>query len=435
MYIQRKAEIDFDSTIRINEEYIIKEFSRDILLFFYNMPNWVVFSKDEFATFQAFSNFTVREVIYSLSEKLVKETLRKLFSRKILGEQKEKVKHEISKILPMHIYLTNNCNLKCIHCYMKSGKPLRDELSIEDWRDILGGFIEYGGKELSISGGEPLSVNFFPDLISWSKMQKRTLHIKLLTNGIFLDKLPLNFLNTYINEIQISIDGPTPEINDRIRGQGHFTKVMDNLSKLRNFKGNITISMCVVNDFVKGFAKSFKGFYNNIVEIIPNIKFGIATDLMDGRNYKKLNYHKAKRNLETVSGIFNSVIKKFNMEGEEEKKFERNVKTISCGYGGTLTVTANGYIYPCGVIYEKSLGFFKETTISEFAAKSKTILSQFAVDSLHICNNCNLKYVCGGTCRIENHKATKDLTFPICSDEAKEDIYNSIYHEDLSFEM
>ncbi|MBA7529708.1 GTP 3',8-cyclase [subsurface metagenome] len=434
MDIERKIEIDFDSTISIDKKYVVKEYSKGILLFFYNMPNWVVFSQDEINTFKALENSTVGKVIEHTSMQDVKDVLRKLFSREILRAEKEKANHTLPKILPMHIYLTNNCNLKCIHCYMYAGKPLRDELSFEDWKGILAGFIEYGGKELTISGGEPLLVSFFSEFVKCAKERKPSLHIKLLTNGTLLYKLSIDFLNRYIDELQISIDGPTVEINDRVRGNGHFMKTMNNLVHIQDFKGGVTISMCVLDTLIEPFANDFGKFYQEVIKLIPKVKFGIATDLMDGRNYKRLNYDKAKRNLEVISNIFNDAVKKFDMEGQEEKKFERNVKTISCGYGATLTVTANGYIYPCGVIYGQPLGFYKEKAIAEFANELEGVVKQYDVDNLPICRNCILKYVCGGTCRIENHKINGEITVPICIDAAKKDIFDSIYKDDLEFE-
>jgi len=435
--IEKQVEIDIDSVLTISEEYITKNFQNDILVFFYNMPNWVVFSKNEFNVFKTLNNYTIEKILKFFSEELVINVLRKLFSRKILS-QTSKIKKDNpntnSKKLPIHIYLTNKCNLRCVHCYMMAGEPLENELTFEDWKYILAEYIEYGGDRLSISGGEPLLVDFFLDLIKWCKSQKSSLYIKLLTNGILLDKLSIDFLNDYIDEIQISIDGPTAEINDIVRGKGHFDKVMNNLKNLKNFKNNIVISMSVLDSLVEPFAANFEQFYHKVISIVPNVKFGIATDLIDGRNYKRLNYTKVKKNLEKISNIFNDTVKKFNMDAEEEKRFERNVKTISCGYGGTITVTANGYIYPCGVIYQKPLGFFKEKSISEFAKELEKIIKMFRVNNLPTCQKCVLKYICGGTCRIENHKINKDYTIPICTEEAKEDMFYALYKDDLDFE-
>lgn len=433
MEVERKAEINLDASLAIDAKYIVKKYSEDYLVFFYEMPNWVVFSKSELDAFKDLQKFTVGEVIEHFSEEIVESVLIKLFSRGILGEE-HKISDERPKVLPMHIYLTNKCNLRCIHCYMNAGKPLENELSMEDWQEILSGFIEYGGKELSISGGEPFLVPFLPNLIEWVKEKKSSLYIKLLTNGMFLKKLPVDFYNKYVDELQISIDGPTPEIDAYVRGPTHFRIVMSNLEHLKEYKGNVTISMSVVDSLVEQFAKNFKDFYHRVVKIIPKVKFGIATDLMDGRNYKRLEYERAKRNLEIIGDAFSNAAKELNIEIQEEKRFERNVRVISCGYGGTITINSDGYVYPCGVIYGKPLGFYNEKSIAEFAEDLQSIIDQYKVDNLKRCKNCILRYVCGGTCRVENHKVNKDFLTPICTEEAREDMLFAIYRDDLEFE-
>jgi len=45
----------------------------------------------------------------------------------------------------INCYLTNACNLSCDHCFMRSGKPLANELTKEEWLRILTDFRHQGG--------------------------------------------------------------------------------------------------------------------------------------------------------------------------------------------------------------------------------------------------------------------------------------------------
>ena len=46
----------------------------------------------------------------------------------------------------LNIYLTNACNLRCPHCFMRSGQPLANELPTGEWLRILSEFKAEGGE-------------------------------------------------------------------------------------------------------------------------------------------------------------------------------------------------------------------------------------------------------------------------------------------------
>lgn len=50
------------------------------------------------------------------------------------------------------------------------------------------------------------------------------------------------------------------------------------------------------------------------------------------------------------------------------------------------------------------------------------------------CKQCEFKYVCGGTCRIDNFVAKGDLLTPICTKDYKENLLGSLYDNDRLFE-
>lgn len=40
----------------------------------------------------------------------------------------------------LNVYLTNACNLHCIHCFMNAGIKLEQELSVDKWKSVLRDF-------------------------------------------------------------------------------------------------------------------------------------------------------------------------------------------------------------------------------------------------------------------------------------------------------
>lgn len=60
------------------------------------------------------------------------------------------------------VFLTNDCNFKCRHCYVQSLKNKSQyPLSIDIWGRLLKKLKENGCIYLAISGGEVLSASYF----------------------------------------------------------------------------------------------------------------------------------------------------------------------------------------------------------------------------------------------------------------------------------
>ncbi|MCX7794808.1 MAG: radical SAM protein [Thermodesulfovibrionales bacterium] len=122
----------------------------------------------------------------------------------------------------LELQITERCNLRCRHCYIKSNRAV--ELSFEQIKKVLREFEELQGLRVLISGGEPL---MHPDFEKINKSLPEFFIRKVLfTNGILIDRKLLKNLN--IDEIQISIDG-LEKGHDALRGKGTFKKAMDAL--------------------------------------------------------------------------------------------------------------------------------------------------------------------------------------------------------------
>ena len=123
------------------------------------------------------------------------------------------------------------CNLTCSHCFI-SCSPHNDSfgfLTLADVERRLLESVEWGVKEFYFTGGEPF---LNPDMIA---ILERTLKFgpaTVLTNGTVLKSEWLERLRTaeqgslYSLEFRVSIDGPTPELNDPIRGERTFERAM-----------------------------------------------------------------------------------------------------------------------------------------------------------------------------------------------------------------
>jgi len=117
------------------------------------------------------------------------------------------------------IDITNRCNLKCSHCYWwKEERP--EELNDEEMIAFMKKLRRSGVQAVILYGGEPL---MRPNICEAATRIFNFTHI--FTNGT-LGFLPLDV------QWLLSLDG-TREVHDRIRGEGVYDTVMENLSQPR----------------------------------------------------------------------------------------------------------------------------------------------------------------------------------------------------------
>jgi MoaA/NifB/PqqE/SkfB family radical SAM enzyme len=127
------------------------------------------------------------------------------------------------------VRLTNLCNMNCKMC----GQPklgdrdvpsyfFKEHLSAEEWKGVVDQIVSFK-PTLYLWGGEPLLFRGVFDLISYAK--SRGLTVQINTNGFLLERFAQEIIDSELDDLIISIDGPE-EIHDSIRGvPGAFQKV------------------------------------------------------------------------------------------------------------------------------------------------------------------------------------------------------------------
>lgn len=333
----------------------------------------------------------------------------------------------ISKFL--NIYLTNECNLRCIHCYMNSGIKLKNELPIDAWLKILSDFKLLGGEHLTITGGEPLMNKDFERILIHSA--KIGIKNTVLTNGTLWEDELIDKLSPFITEIQISIDGVDESSNSIIRGCGQYDKAIKTIISFAN-KG---IRTSVATTFLfenLSFANSYQEFMNEIKKQTTHpIFFKLSKKVLKGRNIQyddftnNIFYTKIKDLEEHLDS--KAVLQNFIIDHIPNKTFK------NCGFGG-LSITANGEVFLCNRISEiKSYGNVKDYSLNYFVEIGTKINEITSVNHVKPCLNCELKHICGGGCRIDDYnfkgilyKKDMDLNQIKCNNQYKDALLNKM---------
>jgi pyrroloquinoline quinone biosynthesis protein E len=110
--------------------------------------------------------------------------------------------------------LLNACNLKCAYCLCPEVQTRL--LTTEQWVEIIDGLAALGTLRIKFQGGEPTLRRDFPELCRAAR--RAGLLTAAISNGIEMANRPE--LLDDLDEVVISLDAVTPEINDQVRGAG-----------------------------------------------------------------------------------------------------------------------------------------------------------------------------------------------------------------------
>jgi mycofactocin radical SAM maturase len=132
--------------------------------------------------------------------------------------------------------LTYACNLECAHCLSSSGRRDPRELTTDQCKAVIDELQRMQVFYINVGGGEP---TIRPDF--WELLQYAIDHqvgVKFSTNGARLTPERAAFLagpsmQGYV-DVQISLDGATAEVNDRVRGPGSYDMAVAALENLRD---------------------------------------------------------------------------------------------------------------------------------------------------------------------------------------------------------
>ena len=132
--------------------------------------------------------------------------------------------------MTLQFELTGQCNLKCKHCYNRSGDADRETLMTpEKWCELSRQIVSDGGIfQCIISGGEPLLLgDKLFDIMDI--LHDDGTSFVIITNALLLTKKFARKFNKYrYFWFQISIDGSTAELHDEFRGvEGSFNRAVN----------------------------------------------------------------------------------------------------------------------------------------------------------------------------------------------------------------
>lgn len=326
----------------------------------------------------------------------------------------------------LFIYLTDLCNLSCPHCYRNSTELSKETLSLENWIKILDNFKSCGGKEVTISGGEPLLYKDFIELCRYIK----SLHLSLtvLSNGTLWQKYKnkddcINVIKS-IDEIQLSIDGYDESSNQIMRGNNNFEITRSNLNWLLSLGLNLSMAITPSPIFLKSEEEKEK-LDKFIIKLSEKVTIRLTHKIIDN-NSILLTENEEKEYFEFISNIEDKIYPNGKLKRWVSHYFSDTPKENNCGWGN-LAISSTGDVYTCNRL-DAAIKIGNAITddmsyLIEQGQKNREITS---VDSIEPCKYCAVRYLCNGGCRIDDFIEISPTPKRLCSEQKLNNIYKNM---------
>lgn len=347
-------------------------------------------------------------------------------------------------------YLTFKCNLNCKHCWVNASQfnDIHDELSSEEIKMAINKINKLSPVKVLLTGGEPLArkdiVFIIKDLIN------RKINFALETNGTLITTKIATAILEGINmgikiDVNVSIDGSTPEIHDKLRGTGSFRKTLNGIEILNKMKIPVDIHYVIsrfnIND-ISNFFRVSSGFY------IRRLKFGTVYPTGRAQQFDKILCLKPADYQKSLLIILHNTIKYKNLNiiiklppalvpPSILYKFaliKNVIFATSCDFP-MIGILPDGALTVCALTRDRGgvkLGNIRHDSLLEISHKKKLseLRQSYLAGKLKgICSDCIFKYLCKGSCRAQSLEkfGTFNGAFPLCDEFANSGYFHSVY--------
>ena len=280
-----------------------------------------------------------------------------------------------------YLYPTFDCPLRCPYCYAEGGERHVDELDASAFLRITSEAVEAGFESVVLVGGEPLVYYDFDRYVTGlAAIDKRNCSFVLRTSfGFEVAEILMEQLCAVFDEIVVSIDGDKPT-HDAVRGRGTWQHATDNALRAIELGGHVSVNAVMSREQRNGEAGSFLREFCDAHGIA---KLVISAPVPLGR-------------------AANNTIPQYEWRSDAKQGLTLPPK-FSCGLGHSLYMQPDGSVYPCYAWCEEDhlLGNLANEPLATILDRRDLLaIANSGVDTNEKCRSCEVRYLCGGMCKI-----------------------------------
>ncbi len=276
----------------------------------------------------------------------------------------------------LDLEITSKCNLRCSYCsHFNSEGDTDTDLSTDEWLQFFEELKECNVMDVTLSGGEPFMRKDIRILLDG--IIKNRMRFGFLTNGILFNDDLAEYIKTTgrCNSIQVSIDGPGPEIHDASRGKGSFEKAIAGLKTIMRHGLPATVRVTINKHNYKKLPEIAEMLLEEVG--LHSFSTNAASHLGLCRTNKddvQLGVEEYTESMQTIFTLVEKYGNRINAQAgplasgkqwmEMEKARQNNLDNLpGCGYltscGGIfakMAIQADGSMVPCSQLPHMKLG-------------------------------------------------------------------------------
>ena len=306
--------------------------------------------------------------------------------------------------------ITLRCDLRCIHCLSNAGLAARDEMSTMESRGLIDQLAACKVFQVNIGGGEPFLREDFVDLLNYA--HQKGLVTCVSTNGIVVDdRLAKTLSRQGLLYLQVSLDGATADVNDRIRGEGTYRAIVAAMECLARWGVKFSVNTVLTRlnfpqlEALRALAKEY-GAELRVSRFRPSGRGKFSKDHI-GPDHEQLEvfaeWLEAHDMVRTGDSFFCLTSEK-----------RRNKGLDMCGAAKmTCCISPNGDLYPCAFLQAEPFraGNVRRESLSVLWHRSP-VLQQFRDLDVTSCQTCDRYDDCRGGCPAMAYHTYDDIRKP-----------------------
>lgn len=279
---------------------------------------------------------------------------------------------------------TDACNLRCKTCWRlekENYEKIKDELTLEEIKDVLEECKKLGVKTIDLTGGgEPFYRKDMTDIIKLAK--DYGFEATLTTNGTLLNEEKIrSLISTELDDICFSLESGEEKINDSLRGEGTYKQVVRAIKTLNTLKRDskkpvIRIATVITEKNYKHLSSLVKLAVKNKISMIS---FSV---MIEWETNKPLSMKKKKDALEVLKKV-NQDIKSEGISSNLEPiikhgLFEHEPPKFCFAPWEMIFINSNGEALACCTLashHENVIGNIKEQPLPQIWCGEK--MNQF----------------------------------------------------------
>ena len=355
-----------------------------------------------------------------------------------------------NELLGFTIYLTNDCNLCCKHCWVSGGEK-KDYLDFKLIQKSVSEAVEMGVKYFLLTGGEPFMHPDIDNIISYI-LSHDGVFLSVETNATMIQARQINQFAKHNDKIKMiaSIDASSSKIHDEIRGvvgafqitiktvkeivkNGLLEQCIMAVSRINVEDIENTIKLCISNGVKYLRVLPVQPCGRGELMLEENITFSVQEQIdFYGRMQSLADKYKSDIRVRTpIPPAFLKLSK---------IKYYQN----ECSFCTRLTLLANGRYSMCGIgeIHsDYQFGIPYTTSVYDCWNNDNKVKEIF--DSIHSnykkpCSICIFKLLCKGFCQATALQLpfVKENSYRFCEEAYKKGLFpkNALRNSEEEYE-